>query len=214
MPRRTAATRADLVARHTLNPAVPEIARGQAAPVVNGLLGTNPTEAHPRTSSPLRALESAVETTPSAEDLSERGLRGTTPRCGDGPGQTHRRSDHGYARLGALDATPLREDPEEQAPIAESLGFTNRLSVTYRLANRATDQARDEAISATIRSVLAFFDHYPSDGALLFNDSRVILQRVHGAVVIDRDWEDWTDIPDMREIINGLEARVLPQPLL
>ncbi|MEO3744243.1 SitI3 family protein [Plantactinospora sp. B5E13] len=119
-----------------------------------------------------------------------------------------------YVRRGALDVTAYRDDPDDPAPVAEMLGFTHRVTATYRLSNRATPDARDEAARVMIRSALTFFAHYPADGVLLFNDSRIILQRLNGPVVVDHEWEDWTDVPGMRQLIAGIETRRLAQPLL
>jgi hypothetical protein len=120
----------------------------------------------------------------------------------------------GYLRIGALDATALAEDPDDQAPIAGLLGFTNRLTVTFRLSNRAGAAETDEATVLMIRAVRAFFDRYPADGALLHDDSHVILERLAGApTVIDLGWDDWTEIPGMADAVDGLERRVLAQPL-
>ncbi|WP_148086355.1 SitI3 family protein [Micromonospora sp. HM5-17] len=118
-----------------------------------------------------------------------------------------------FVRRDALEVTAYRDDPGDEAPIGGMLGFTHRVTATYRLSSRATDEARDEATRAMIRSVLSFFTRYPSDGVLLHDDSRIILQPLNGPVVIDSDWEDWTEVPGMSHVVAGLDRRSLPQPL-
>ncbi|MEQ4300913.1 hypothetical protein ABNF97_05880 [Plantactinospora sp. B6F1] len=50
-----------------------------------------------------------------------------------------------FVRRDALDVTARQEDPAEVSPIAAILGFDHRVTATFRLANRATEEARDEA---------------------------------------------------------------------
>ncbi|AVT36545.1 hypothetical protein C6W10_08720 [Plantactinospora sp. BB1] len=119
-----------------------------------------------------------------------------------------------FVRSDALDVTAREEDPDEVSPIAGILGFEHRVTATFRLSNRATEEARDEATRTMIRVVLAFFNDYPAYGVLLFNNERVILQRVDGPVVIDSSWEDWAEVPGMQHLVAGLERRHLAQPLL
>ncbi|MDG4791604.1 SitI3 family protein [Micromonospora sp. WMMD1102] len=88
------------------------------------------------------------------------------------------------------------------------------MTATFRLSNRATEDARDDATRAMIRVVLAFFNDYPAYGLLLYNGERIILQRVQGPGGIDSDWEDWAEMSGMRQLVAGLESRRLPQPLL
>lgn len=119
-----------------------------------------------------------------------------------------------FVRRDALDVTPYREDLDDPSPIAAMLGFPHRVTATFRLANLASPEARDEAIRLMYRSVLVFFYHYPADGVLLFNGERVVLQKLHGTIVIDSEWDDWADVPELPQMVQGLDSRVLPQPLL
>jgi hypothetical protein len=65
-----------------------------------------------------------------------------------------------------------------------------------------------------VRAVLQFFDTYPGEGVLLFNGEEVVLQRLHGSVVVDSKWEELADIPELATLVAALEVAPLPQPLL
>ena len=57
-------------------------------------------------------------------------------------------------------------------------------------------------------------DTYPGSGVVLLNDSYVILQRLNGGVVVDSEWEELEELPELRELVKTRELRPLPQPLL
>jgi hypothetical protein len=114
-----------------------------------------------------------------------------------------------------LDVTAYREDPGDEGPAGDLLGFTHRVTAIFRFSNQATQQERDHNVVTMIRAVLAFFDQYPGGGALLFNDARVIVLRVDGNPVFDADWDKWTaDLPELRNLVAAHPVRPLPQPLL
>src|SRR4051812_11590462 len=80
-----------------------------------------------------------------------------------------------YVRRDGLDVTAYREDPDDEGPTGDLLGFTHRVTAIFRFANLATPTERDHNVIIMIRAVLAFFDRHSGGGALLYNDARVIL---------------------------------------
>lgn len=119
-----------------------------------------------------------------------------------------------YARRDFLDITPWQVEPGDEAFAAAVLGFTDRVTIMFRISNRANSDQRDEAVVLMVRTVLQFFDRYPSEGVLLFNGEQVVLQRLNGGVVVDSKWEELADIPELAALVAGLEVAPLPQPLL
>jgi len=120
---------------------------------------------------------------------------------------------HDYVRGDGLQVTAYRVDPGEEAASVEEFGFPHRVTATFRFANLAPTQLRDQNTVLMIRTVLAFFDRYPGSGVLLFNGERVVLQKLDGDVELDSDWEDFS-LDGMAEVIAGLSQRPLPQPFL
>jgi hypothetical protein len=119
-----------------------------------------------------------------------------------------------YVRSDFLDITPLEVEPGDESPIGALLGFVDRISIVFRISNRADSHQRDEAVVLMVRTVLQLFDRYPSEGVLLFNGEQVVLQRLNGRVVVDSKWEELADIPELAALVAALEVAPLPQPLL
>ncbi|GAA1817489.1 hypothetical protein HC028_21095 [Planosporangium flavigriseum] len=123
-------------------------------------------------------------------------------------------SPEGFAQREGMTVTAYRVDSGEEASAAGLFGFPHHVTATFRFSNTAPSQVRERNTALMIEAVLRFFDRYPGDGVLLFNGEEVVLQRLAGDLALDRDWEDWTDVPGMSEVIAGREQRLLPQPLL
>jgi hypothetical protein len=119
-----------------------------------------------------------------------------------------------YVRRDFLDITPWRVEPGDEASAAAVFGFTDRVTIMFRISNRANFDQRDEAVVLMVRTVLQFFDRYPSEGVLLFNGEQVVLQRLDGGAVVDSKWEELADIRELAALVAGLEVAPLPQPLL
>jgi hypothetical protein len=119
-----------------------------------------------------------------------------------------------YVRRDFLDITPYREESGEEASAPALFGFVHRVTMAFRISNRADADQRDEAVVLMVRTVLQFFDRYPGEGVLLFNGEQVVLQRLNGGVVVDSKWEELADIPELAALVAGLEVAPLPQPLL
>lgn len=120
-----------------------------------------------------------------------------------------------YVRRDGLDITAFREDPGDEGPAGDLLGFTHRVTAIFRFSNRSTEADRDRNAITMIRAVLAFFDRHAGGGALLFNDARVVLLRAGGNLVFDAEWDKYiTDLPELRAIVAAHLVQELPQPLL
>lgn len=120
-----------------------------------------------------------------------------------------------YVRRDGLDVTAYREDPGDEGPAGDLLGFTHRVTAIFRFSNLATPTERDHNVTTMIRAVLAFFDRHPGSGVLLYNDARVILLRTGTDLAFDTDWDEWTsDLPELRTLVATYPTRALPQPLL
>lgn len=119
-----------------------------------------------------------------------------------------------YVRRDFLDITPWRVEPGEEATAAAVFGFTDRVTIMFRVSNRANSDQRDEAVVMMVRAVLQVFDRYDGAGVLLFNGEEVVLQRLNGGVVVDSKWEDLADIPELAALVAALQVTPLPQPLL
>src|SRR2546430_15316161 len=85
-----------------------------------------------------------------------------------------------YVRRDFLDITPFREEPGEEASVPALFGFVHRVTMSFRISNRANSDQRDEAVVLMVRTVLQFFDRYPSEGVLLFNGEEGVLQKLNG----------------------------------
>lgn len=119
-----------------------------------------------------------------------------------------------FVRSGALDMTPAKEDdPDDVSPIAEMLGFVHRLTITFRIANLASDDEESEATATMVRVVLSFFERYRGAGVLLLNGELVVMQCLEDRVVFDSNWTDWDDIPTVIDLLRHSEHRALAQPL-
>jgi hypothetical protein len=115
-------------------------------------------------------------------------------------------------RRDGLMVIAYRETPgEEYSP--HTIGFTHRVTATFRFSNLAHTRLRDENTVLMVRAVLAFLGRYPGSGVLLFNGERVVLQKLDGPVELDSGWEDWS-LDGMAKVIAGLPQHPLPQPLL
>jgi hypothetical protein len=93
-------------------------------------------------------------------------------------------------------------------------GFPHRVTASFRLSNRVSEQVRELNVGLMMRAVLSFFDTYPGDGVLLFNGEEVVLQKLTGQVSVNSDWEDRTELAGLRMLRAGRDFRPLPQPLL
>ncbi|ROT34234.1 hypothetical protein EF879_05220 [Micromonospora sp. HM5-17] len=123
--------------------------------------------------------------------------------------------DDGRVRRDGLDVTPYRVETGDEAWVATSVfGFPHRVTASFRLSNRVSEQVRELNVGLMMRAVLSFFDTYPGDGVLLFNGEEVVLQKLTGQVSVNSDWEDWTELAGLRMLRAGRDFRPLPQPLL
>lgn len=117
-----------------------------------------------------------------------------------------------YARADALDVTAYRDD--DPAPIAELLGFTHRVTATFRISGGVDDDALRRAENLMLRAVLRFIDTYAAPGVLLFNDEEIVLQKSDGLpVLVNSEWE-WADPDTAATLLTGRVRRQLDQPLL
>lgn len=120
-----------------------------------------------------------------------------------------------YVHRDGLDITAYREDDGDEGPAGDLLGFPHRITAIFRFANLATPTQRDHNVVTMIRAVLAFLDHHPGGGALLYNDARVILLRTGDNLAFDTEWATWTtDTPELRTVVAAYPTKSLPQPLL
>ncbi|MFG1953049.1 SitI3 family protein [Micromonospora sp. NPDC048830] len=106
------------------------------------------------------------------------------------------------------------EDPADQDPIAPLLGFTHRVTVTYRLLPSSDEGAYYADVRAMVDSVLGILDHFGGDGVLLFNGEHMLIEALNGYVVFDSEWDDFRDVPELAEVARRHELRRLAQPLL
>lgn len=120
-----------------------------------------------------------------------------------------------YVHRDGLDITAYREDPGDEGPAGDLLGFTHRVTAIFRFSNRSMGADRDHNVITMVKAVLAFFDRHPGGGVLLFNDARVVLLRAGDNLVFDAEWDTWTtNLPELRAIAAAHQVQVLPQPLL
>jgi hypothetical protein len=64
-----------------------------------------------------------------------------------------------------------------------------------------------------VRAILQLLDTYGGYGVLLFNDEEVVLQKLKGGVVVNSEWDELEELPELRELVKTRELRPLPQPL-
>ena len=63
-------------------------------------------------------------------------------------------------------------------------------------------------------ATIGFFRQYQADGVLLFNGEEVVVQRLHGEVALNSEWEEWAELDELRPAVAAYSFRALPQPLL
>ncbi len=113
-----------------------------------------------------------------------------------------------------LNVTANRVDAGGGNPATHFFGFEHRVTATFRFSNTAEGGTRDHNITLMVGAVLAYFDRYAGRGVLLFNGEEVIIQRLDHEVVFNSDWDDWTDVDEVRPLLSGHAVRPLLQPLL
>jgi hypothetical protein len=106
------------------------------------------------------------------------------------------------------------ESTEEQDPIASLLGFTHRITVTFRFFPSEDQKLYHGNIRAMIEAVLAVLSHFGGDGVLMFNGEYMLIEGLDGSVTFDSEWDGLREVPELATIAHRYGLRRLPQPLL
>jgi len=113
-----------------------------------------------------------------------------------------------------LTARHVTDEDDEDDSTGKYFGFVERISVTFTFYNLAPAETTNRNIALMVEVVLAIFDANPGRGVLLFNGSRVILQRLGDGVEFASDWEDWSELDEVIPVVARHSLRSLGQPLL
>jgi hypothetical protein len=94
----------------------------------------------------------------------------------------------------------------------ESFGFRPTVSISFD-PDTFSDE-HDEGLRLQIRAAIFLLDHC-RDAMLLFNGEVIVLQRLGGKLILNEDWNIWTeDLMLEGEITVPHEIRPLPSPIL
>jgi hypothetical protein len=93
-------------------------------------------------------------------------------------------------------------------------GFDDRFGATFRYSSRADQATTAHAAALMVHTVIAFALQHGGRGVLLFNGETAVLQYDGTDVVLDAEWEDWSENGEVAPLLNQFASRVLPQPLL
>jgi hypothetical protein len=103
---------------------------------------------------------------------------------------------------------------DEINPAMGLFGFEQRFSATFRFSSRADDATTEHDTALMVHTLIAFASQYDGQGVLLFNAEIAVLQYGDGDVVLDAEWEDWSENGEIAPLLSQFTTRVLPQPLL
>jgi hypothetical protein len=119
-----------------------------------------------------------------------------------------------YVERDGLFIIPRHDDSGDQTYITDIFGFVPRIAVTFRFWNLASREVAKANTVTMIRATLLLLHKYQGKGVLLFNYEEVVLQKLNGGVVVNNEWEELAELPELRELVKTRELRPLPQPLL
>ena len=104
--------------------------------------------------------------------------------------------------------------PGDEDSTTRLFGFQHRINATFRFANLAAEAERDHNTAIMIRSVLALAERFGGHGVLLFNGELAVVQWTPEEVVFDSEWEEWSELDEVKPLLAGHALRPLPQPLM
>ncbi|WP_067497488.1 SitI3 family protein [Actinoplanes sp. TFC3] len=103
---------------------------------------------------------------------------------------------------------------DEVNPAMRLFGFDDRFSATFRFSSRVDQKTSAHAASLMVHAVIAFALQREGRGVLLFNGETAVLQYDGSDVVLDAEWEDWSENSEIAPLLTQFATQVLPQPLL
>lgn len=109
--------------------------------------------------------------------------------------------------------TAYRVADEEANPAMELFGFGDRFRATFRYSSRADEATTAHAAALMVHTVIAFWSRFGGHGVLLFNGETAVLQ-YGDTLILDADWEDWSENSEVAPLLSQFPNQVLPQPLL
>ncbi|GIM89743.1 SitI3 family protein [Paractinoplanes toevensis] len=103
---------------------------------------------------------------------------------------------------------------EDVNPAVSLFGFEHRFTATFRISSRVDDVTEEHATALMVHTVIAFASRFGGHGVLLFNGETAVLLHAGDHVVLDAEWEDWTENSEIAPLLDQFDSEVLPQPLL
>lgn len=122
--------------------------------------------------------------------------------------------DDGTVFLTGMYVTASESTGDEANPAMRLFGFDDRFGATFRFSSRADEATTAHAAALMVHAVIVFALQHGGRGVLLFNGETAVLRYDGSDVVLDADWEDWSENREVAPLTTRFATRVLPQPLL
>jgi hypothetical protein len=125
-----------------------------------------------------------------------------------------RESADGTVFAKAMYFTALPVAGADVNPAMALFGLEERFRATFRFHSLADGATTVHDTALMVHTLIAFASQHDGRGVLLFNGEIAVLQYADREVVLDAEWEEWSDNEEIAPLLTQFPTRVLPQPLL
>lgn len=105
----------------------------------------------------------------------------------------------------------IYESALSKSIIEEDFAFRPTVSIGFRLLPNSDEY--EEGKHVLLRATMILLNHEEGDAVLLFNGDKVLLQRLKGQLIANKDWFRYSDDPQLSELKPPYELRSLSLPL-